>query len=292
MSATSPTARRARRAVLAGTVGKRAFDLVVGAILCLIALPVVLVLAAGVAISLRSWPFFAQQRPGWRGRTITILKLRTLPPSTPRYMDKHTLGLATAKLPWLCSLLRRTHLDELPQLASVVLGDMSLVGPRPPLPSSVEPLEAGFEAARRSVRPGCTGLWQISVASHDTATSAPRFDLFYIDNASLRLDIWILVRTVGWILGRVEPIDIDDIPQWTLGAGLLVEADQPRSGDQAAQYPVTAVVDHVGAHVVEQPAYADAAQPGIELAHEPLHVVVAEDGALRNVDVELAQLAD
>jgi hypothetical protein len=154
-----------------------------------------------------------------------MVKLRTLSPSTPRYMDKHTLGIDKMQLPWLCSLLRRTHLDELPQIFSVVAGSMSLVGPRPALPGDVEPISAEFESARRRVRPGCTGLWQLSTASTDTATSAPRFDLYYLRRASTRLDLWIIVRTVGWVLGRVKPIEIDDVPDWLLGPGLVSASD-------------------------------------------------------------------
>jgi lipopolysaccharide/colanic/teichoic acid biosynthesis glycosyltransferase len=217
---------RARVAVAVGAATKRTFDVVVGGVLFLVALPLMLVLALGVAASLRYWPFFVQQRPGRQGRMVTIVKLRTLPSYTPRYMHKHVLGLATIKLPWLCALMRRTHLDELPQLGSVVLGTMSLVGPRPALPASAEPIEPGFDLVRRSVRPGCTGLWQISVAAHDALTSDPCFDLFYVDNASLRLDIWIVLRTVGWMLGVVKPIEIDDIPRWTLGGGLVRDRTQ------------------------------------------------------------------
>jgi lipopolysaccharide/colanic/teichoic acid biosynthesis glycosyltransferase len=199
---------------------KRVVDVLLGGLLSLIALPVIAVLAVGVAISLRAWPFFVQSRPGWQGRTLTMIKLRTLPKATP-YMDKHTLGLATMELPRLCSLLRRTHLDELPQLLTVVAGQMSLIGPRPALPSNIEPLDAQYESLRRSVRPGCTGLWQLSVASADTATSAPRFDLFYVCYASFRLDVWIFVRTLGWVLGMVKAIEVVDVPHWALGPGLL-----------------------------------------------------------------------
>lgn len=201
-------------------IRKRLLDVVVGGVLALASLPFILVLAAGVAVSLRAWPLFVQHRPGREGRSLLMVKLRTLPPTTPKYMDKHSLGLETAKLPWLCSLLRRTHLDELPQLFSVVAGHMSLVGPRPALPGHVEPVAEEFESLRRSVRPGCTGLWQLSVASSDTATSAPRFDMFYVCYASTRLDLWIMVRTVGWVLGLVKPIEIGDMPAWLYGPGL------------------------------------------------------------------------
>lgn len=185
------------------------------------AIPVILLLAVGVAVSLRAWPFFVQRRPGWNGGDLTIVKLRTLPTETPAYGNKHALGIAAMRLPRLCSLMRKTHLDELPQLFSVVLGQMSLIGPRPPLPNDVEPVSEDFESLRRSVRPGCTGLWQLSVASTNTATSAPRFDIYYLTYASTLLDIWILVRTVGWILGLVAPIELADVPRRLLGPGLV-----------------------------------------------------------------------
>jgi lipopolysaccharide/colanic/teichoic acid biosynthesis glycosyltransferase len=208
-------------------VRKRLLDVALGTLLALAALPVILVLAIGVAVSLRAWPFFAHTRPGWRGRPVWVVKLRTLPTSTPRYGDKHELGLADMPLPWLCRLLRRTHLDELPQLFSVVVGHMSLVGPRPQLPHDVEPIERSYDRLRSQVRPGCTGLWQLSVASGDTATSAPRFDVFYLVHASVRLDLWIICRTVGWVLGLARPIDVPDIPRWLCGRG-LIEQVQPR----------------------------------------------------------------
>jgi lipopolysaccharide/colanic/teichoic acid biosynthesis glycosyltransferase len=189
-------------------------------VLSLVALPVILLLAVGVAASLRAWPFFVQRRPGWQGRTFTIIKLRTLPPATPHYAMKDVLGIESMRLPKLCAALRRTHLDELPQLFAVVTGRMSLVGPRPLQPIEIEPVEKDFETLRRSVRPGCTGLWQLSVAASDKVASAPRFDIFYVNYASTLLDLWIVARTVGWVLGLVEPIDLGNIPRRLLGPGL------------------------------------------------------------------------
>jgi hypothetical protein len=142
-------------------------------------------------------------------------------------MNKHILGIDAMPLPWLCRKMRATHLDELPQLLLVVVGQMSLVGPRPRLPEEVEPVSADYDAARTSVRPGCTGLWQLSVAADDTATSAPRFDLFYLEHASLRFDLWILVRTIGWVLGLVKAIDLNDVPAYLRGPGLVDEARLP-----------------------------------------------------------------
>ena len=101
-------------------------------------------------------------------------------------------------------------------------------------PSHIEPVSEDYAAARSSVRQGCTGLWQLSVASSGTATSAPRFDLFYLRHASTRMDIWILIRTVGWMLGWVKPIEIVDIPRSVLGPGLLTDAELRAITEQSA----------------------------------------------------------
>jgi lipopolysaccharide/colanic/teichoic acid biosynthesis glycosyltransferase len=98
-------------------------------------------------------------------------------------------------------LLRRSSLDELPQLLNIVRGDMALVGPRPALPCEADLYD---EDARRRlvVRPGLTGLWQVSGRSDLTWEQAVRLDLRYIEGWSLGMDLWIALRTVGAVLGR------------------------------------------------------------------------------------------
>jgi lipopolysaccharide/colanic/teichoic acid biosynthesis glycosyltransferase len=198
---------------------KRAVDLSVGALLALLALPVVALLAVALLVVLRANPFFVQERAGHRHRTFRILKLRTLPPATPRNASKLALDIEGMNLPWLCAFLRRSHLDELPQLFLVPLGRMSLVGPRPRMMTEIVPDD--FDVLRRAVRPGCTGLWQISTAKYTLATAAPRFDLFYLRYSSLRLDLWIALRTVTNLLGVTQPIEVGDVPAWALGSGLV-----------------------------------------------------------------------
>jgi lipopolysaccharide/colanic/teichoic acid biosynthesis glycosyltransferase len=108
----------------------------VGVLLALVALPVIIVCALGSAIALRSWPFFVQPRVGYRGREFRFIKIRSLPRTTPVATDKYSLdGLSTNRFG---QLLRRTHLDELPQLLLVPIGRMSLVGPRPEMPELLE----------------------------------------------------------------------------------------------------------------------------------------------------------
>jgi lipopolysaccharide/colanic/teichoic acid biosynthesis glycosyltransferase len=209
-----PTAHRS------AAVRKRVLDLLVGSVLTVVTAPVLLILAIGVAVSLRAWPLFSHWRVGQHGRPVRIFKLRTLPTSTPPYADKFELQIEDLPLPWLCRVLRRTHIDELPQLWLVVTGKMSMVGPRPVQGPDIEPVPETFSALRSAVKPGCTGLWQISAASSGTATSVPEFDLFYIHRASIRFDLWILARTVGWMLCLAKPVSIDSVPRWALAAGL------------------------------------------------------------------------
>jgi lipopolysaccharide/colanic/teichoic acid biosynthesis glycosyltransferase len=202
-------------------VGKRAIDIALGSVLALIALPFLALLALTLFVLTRGNPFFVQFRPGHDGGSFRILKLRTLPRSTPHYASKQDLQIGEMGLPWLCALLRRTHLDELPQLLLVPIGTMSLVGPRPRQANEVEGIDADFDALRRQARPGCTGLWQISTASSALLRDAPPFDLFYLQRASLRLDVWIMLRTVAMVLGLAKPVEIDDVPNWVRGGGLL-----------------------------------------------------------------------
>lgn len=198
---------------------KRALDLAVGLVLAVLSLPVILVLALGSVASLRAWPFFVQSRVGRDGKLFRIVKIRTLPPQAPRSAPKYALqGLP---IPRYCSFLRRTHLDELPQLLLVPLGRMSLVGPRPEMPELVGTFDPSFLAARSAVRPGCTGLWQISVDSPKLLHEVPEYDLFYLEHAGLRLDLWILWRTVRGLLPRHPEVKCESVPLWVYGRGLL-----------------------------------------------------------------------
>jgi lipopolysaccharide/colanic/teichoic acid biosynthesis glycosyltransferase len=193
---------------------KRAFDIVCGTVLSAVALPFILVLAAGCAVSLRSWPIFVQRRVGKDGREFPLPKLRTLPRSTPSTADKYEIS--GTPIPRFCRLLRRLHVDELPQLLVVPLGWMSLVGPRPEMPSLLIRYPTDFAAVRSKVRPGCTGLWQVSAASSQLIYEAPEYDVAYVRNAGLRLDLWILFQTVRMWVRSTASIDLDDVPAWAL----------------------------------------------------------------------------
>lgn len=195
-------------------IAKRCVDIVAGSVLTLVALPVIVGSAATSALALRSWPFFVQLRVGRGGRPFRIVKIRTLPADVPSYATKTSLDHASLSRPM--AFLRRTHLDELPQLFLVPVGRMSLVGPRPEMSFLHERLPQCVAELRTSVRPGCTGLWQISEGSVGLIHEMPEYDRFYLLQPSIRFDLWILWRTFRVMFTKAPLIGIDDIPRWAL----------------------------------------------------------------------------
>ncbi len=184
-----------------------------GTVLALLSLPVVLVLAVAVCVTLRTGrPFFVQERIGQRGRRIRILKLRTLPPDFPPYALKS--ALAGVSLPRLSAFLRHSHLDELPQLFQVPFGHLSLVGPRPKMPDAYEPVDSAYRTMRIRVPQGLHRSVADRLPRGGARTRTPKYDEFYLQHASLRLDLWIAWRTVTLILRLAPPVDLDDVPQW------------------------------------------------------------------------------
>ena len=191
---------------------KRAFDIIVGTVLAVLALPVIVVAAAGIMLTLRVPPLFWQERVGRGGQTFRFVKLRTLPTTFPCYANK--AAVSQVRLPRFVAALRRLHLDELPQLFLVPLGTMSLVGPRPEMPNLHAQLPASFAAGRTAVRPGCTGLWQVGVDSSGLIGDAPMYDQFYLEHRSLRLDLWILAQTAGTLAGRGRVLTLADMARF------------------------------------------------------------------------------
>lgn len=193
---------------------KRVLDVLVATTLLLLTLPVLLLALLGSAVALRAWPFFVQERVGLDGRTFRFLKIRTLPPSTPAYADKYEL--TSVRIPAFTQALRRLHLDELPQLLLVLTGRMSLVGPRPELPNLHERLDPAFARLRTSVRPGCTGPWQVSDKREGLIGEAPEYDAYYVQHQSLRLDAKVLAHTARQMLGFDRPLRLDDLEERTV----------------------------------------------------------------------------
>jgi len=200
-----PVAMRDAATTSRSQLAKRVLDVVGALVLLLVTLPVLV--AAALAIRLTSGPgvLFRQERVGHGGRRFAMFKFRTMVPGA----DGWVVDLTDAneadgplfkirddpRVTPIGRLLRRTSIDELPQLLNVLRAEMSLVGPRPPLPFEA----AGFPpeaAVRFTVRPGITGLWQVSGRSDTTFAEYLRCDRQYVEQGSLRLDLTILARTV------------------------------------------------------------------------------------------------
>ncbi len=180
---------------------KRALDVTVSAVaLVALALPM-LAVALAIRLSMGRPILFVQERPGLGARPIRVRKFRTMAVPADGRRPTGEPDEDRLRVTPLGSRLRRLSLDELPQLFSVLSGDMSLVGPRPLLMEYVSRYDAQ-QARRHLVRPGVTGLAQVSGRTGLTWDETFALDVWYVDNWSLRLDLAILFRTAVQLIGR------------------------------------------------------------------------------------------
>ena len=179
-------------------VMKRVIDVVVAGSALLVLWPVMALIALGIWWSDGGPVLFRQMRPGYRGRAFTLLKFRTM---RDRRDARGQLLPDAERLTPLGKLLRRLSLDELPQLWSVLRGDMSLVGPRPLLMQYLERYSAE-EMRRHEVKPGITGWAQIHGRNATTWPDRFGLDLWYVDHSGLGLDARILLQTFWQTLKR------------------------------------------------------------------------------------------
>ena len=177
-------------------LSKRTFDIALAAVLLVILSPLFLAVAAVVRVSLGRPVLFRQRRPGWHERPFTMLKFRTMTD------DRDAAGCVRSdadRLTRVGRLLRRTSLDELPELINVIRGEMSLVGPRPLLMEYL-PRYTPEQHRRHDARPGITGWTQVNGRNALTWDDKFRLDLWYVDHQSMWLDLRILARTLGYVL--------------------------------------------------------------------------------------------
>lgn len=186
-----------------GSVLKRGMDIGGALIGLVLFLPILLSIALLVRIKHGPPVLFRQQRPGLHGRPFTLYKFRTM--TDARNADGSLLPEAE-RLTNFGRFLRRTSLDELPELINVLKGDMSLVGPRPLLMSYL-PYYTDRERLRHNIRPGITGLAQINGRNYLDWEQRLELDVQYVENHTLLLDIGILLRTLLKVLAR-EGIDV------------------------------------------------------------------------------------
>ncbi len=201
-----PVAQGGSRAVF-----KRTFDIVCACIGLVLTSPILLVAAAAIRISSGPGVLFAQTRVGKDGNPFTVYKLRTMVPNAesmlPSLMDRNEASGPMFKMTddprvtRVGAFLRKTSIDELPQLLNVVTGKMSLVGPRPALPHEAVQWNDDLKERLR-VKPGITGNWQVNGRFTASIEDYQRLDMYYVDNWSIVTDLVILAKTVPAVLKR------------------------------------------------------------------------------------------
>jgi exopolysaccharide biosynthesis polyprenyl glycosylphosphotransferase len=177
---------------------KRAMDLVGGSLVAILLAPLALVFALLIRLDSRGPVLFAHERVGKGGERFLMLKFRTMAPDCDPYAEA-PVDQDDARITRFGRFLRRTSLDEIPQLINVLKGEMSLVGPRPEMPFIAEKY-AKWQAARLEVKPGLTGLWQVAGRKNLPLHENLEYDFYYVKNQSLALDLEILLRTIPAVL--------------------------------------------------------------------------------------------
>lgn len=196
-------------------VTKRCLDLVVGGLSLIATLPILVLSGILVKLSSRGPVLYHQVREGKGGRPIKVWKLRTMYADAERRLEDHLATDPEARMEWerrfklprdprvvpgVGTFLRRFSIDELPQLFTVLKGEMSLVGPRPFPAYHLEALDGTFRKLRCRVRPGLTGLWQVMARSDGDVLVQERFDTYYIRNWSAWIDLYILSKTFATVI--------------------------------------------------------------------------------------------
>jgi len=209
-----PLARPVRPAALYASA-KRVLDILVALVMLITLSPLFLAIAIAIRLDGPGPVFYRGERVGRYGKRFRVVKFRSMRANADsgahaaflRELMRETTPCAIYKVPCdarvtrVGRMLRRTSLDELPQLWNVLLGDMSLVGPRPDVAYAVADYAAWMQR-RLVVPPGLTGLWQVSGRSRLSLMDMYRLDVEYAEQASLRLDLCILLRTIPVVLSR------------------------------------------------------------------------------------------
>jgi lipopolysaccharide/colanic/teichoic acid biosynthesis glycosyltransferase len=185
---------------------KAVFDVAAAAVLLVLATPVILLAALLVKLTSRGPAFYTQTRVGRDGRLFTIYKVRTMIHRCESLTGPRWSMPGDPRITFLGHFLRRTHLDELPQLVNVLLGDMSLIGPRPERPEFLPELEAALPCygERLVMKPGVTGLAQVQLPADtdlDSVREKLAYDLYYIGHVGPWLDLRLLLTTALYAFG-------------------------------------------------------------------------------------------
>jgi lipopolysaccharide/colanic/teichoic acid biosynthesis glycosyltransferase len=179
---------------------RRAVDIAVSSLALVLSAPVLALAALAIRAESRGPVIYRQRRAGRGGQPFDVLKLRTMVDGAEHLGAKLAVDADDPRITRVGAFLRRTSLDELPNLVNVLRGQMSLIGPRPTLPAQVDQY-APRQRGRLQIKPGITGWAQVNGRASLPWDERIELDLYYIANRSLSLDLWILRRTVAIVLG-------------------------------------------------------------------------------------------
>jgi lipopolysaccharide/colanic/teichoic acid biosynthesis glycosyltransferase len=185
---------------LSASVIRRGIDVVVSLLGLVLSAPVLLAAIAAIRLESRGPAIYRQRRAGLDGRPFDVLKLRTMVDGAETIGAGLAIDAGDARITRVGAFLRRTSLDELPNLVNVLRGEMSLIGPRPTLPVQVEQYSER-QRGRLAIRPGITGWAQVNGRASLPWSERIELDLYYVEHRSLALDLRILRRTVAMVLG-------------------------------------------------------------------------------------------
>lgn len=178
---------------------KRIFDIVISLIVLILFLPIWILVALLIKFTSTGPVFFLQDRPGLHKKLFKVYKFRTMRPGSDKMIKGQEVMLDDDRITSIGKFLRRTKIDEIPQVLNVLKGEMSLVGPRPERISSLEDYTDEI-SKRLNMRPGMTGLAQVSGNIYLSLEDRYKLDVYYVENYSLWLDIKIILRTIGVVL--------------------------------------------------------------------------------------------
>jgi lipopolysaccharide/colanic/teichoic acid biosynthesis glycosyltransferase len=179
---------------------RRSIDIVVGTFALIMAAPVIAAAMIAIRLESRGHPIYRQRRVGLDGGSFDLLKLRTMVDGAEHIGAGLAINENDPRVTRVGALLRRTSLDELPNLLNVVRGEMSFIGPRPTIPVQVDQYTE-HQRGRLAIRPGITGWAQVNGRTSLPWNERIELDLYYIEHRSLALDVRILWRTVAIVLG-------------------------------------------------------------------------------------------
>lgn len=180
-------------------LAKRLLDLIISVVLVIFLFPLFVIIAVIIKADSQGPVFFTQERPGLGGRLFKVYKFRTMVLGSEKMIKGREVGLDDNRITKVGKTLRRYKIDELPQLFNVLKGEMSLVGPRPERVASVKDYTVDTKK-RLNMKPGMTGLAQVSGNIHLPLEQRYKYDVYYVDNFSFGLDIRIMIRTIGVVI--------------------------------------------------------------------------------------------